>query len=149
MTTYLLPTADIVREFKQYDAVFYFYEEGIKGIVRDVVLFSTGNDPEAGIDVKQMVMNRVNEEIDRHDLIRYYENTHGSQWPTLVIELIIEQIEQAVRVMLDSIFMQLFYEVSWKGDSYDWLGDDMMAKIRILRKNYATRHAYSRLLTGT
>jgi len=122
-----LPTAEIVSEYRDYEAVFFFCDGGIKTVVKDIILSNTAADPSGNV-LKKLTDDIVSEyENSLH--VRYMENTLGSYSPSIYIELIMGQLEIAVSMMLNQIFRDMLTTHRWDHRRYRWLGNDLIANL--------------------
>lgn len=139
---YVLPTASIVREFREYNRLFSFYEDDIKGIIRDTILVSSA--------WMQKDYSRYHHEIHRplmaddlmEKIIRDYHNSGEALMQRLsentssetYIQRIVEQINRQVGDMMMTLFLNYVYDVS--KTEWQWIGDDLVVKITIYRNDH-------------
>jgi hypothetical protein len=125
--TLILPTAEIVTEFREYESTLFFFEDGLKGVVKDLVLSNTVSDP-TGMALRMLTAQVVsNYENSLH--VRYMENTLGTISPSIYIELIVEQLEIAVSAMLRQILRDMLPTYRWDHRQHRWLGNDLIANL--------------------
>lgn len=146
MPIVILPTAEIITRFKGFEELFCFYDDGLKGIVRDSVLTSQaydlveryhkpkGHRSKCIIEVSGLldkILRDYHNSADAMFLFRI-ENTNAA---TYVEEAAI-QIDTAVNEMMRVLFARIVYDMNM--DGYTWLGDDLMTTVRTYResKNY-------------
>lgn len=139
MITVVLPTAGIVSEHKSFEALFSFYEEGLHGLIRDMVMLSDQNPPKS---------KRTCEAIKRelHDsglfdkIMRDYSHSPeacflrhaGDLNHEQFVEVAVEVIYQSVVEMMNTLFLRTVYEVCKQ--RWGWIGDDLIAKMTVLEK---------------
>lgn len=163
-----LPTTDIVRNFKEFDRLFSFYEGGIKGVVRDTVLLSAA----WVLDHPSWIFDR---EIMRYPgLVAHYDTKHPitTAYPVIAdgllekimrdyanspeammqrfsentssenyVEIVAEMIDRAVGEMMNTLFRSSVYDIC--KTEWQWIGDDLVAKIKIY--NRPQRSGFHRL----
>lgn len=136
-----LPTTDIVRNFREFERLFTFYEEGIKGVVKDTVLLSsawilsrTSNmQPHARPIIADGLLDKIMRDYANSGealMQRLSENTSSESY----IELIAELIDRAVGEMMYALFLSTVYDVS--KTEWRWIGDDLVAKMKIYDRPY-------------
>jgi hypothetical protein len=135
-TIFVLPTADIVREYQDFDPLFVFYEDGIRGVIRDSILLSEGwsvkptryREVQSWRDTRTRFLEKVLRDYSNSPeavLTRLLENTSAEMY----VELVTEDIMRRVMGMMHDVFRHLVYDVSkaeWK-----WIGNDLATRIRI------------------
>ena len=132
-TIFVLPTADIVREYHHLDALFVFYDDGIKGIIRDALLLSQGvtNQYTREIELRRALEPFMDKVLRTYDnsteamLQRLLENTSAE----LYVEMVVADVWQRVSVMMKDLFQHLQYDVSRA--EHRWLGNDLMTVVRL------------------
>ena len=138
----ILPTADIVREFEDYESVFCFYDEGLRGVIKDIVLYNTVTDT-TGEQTSMLVQDVIS--VYEHSLyVRYLENTLSISQPEICIEMMVIQLESAVSKMLKALFVKELQRYRWDRSSYEWLGNDLITRIK-LREQFQNSHFIGRL----
>lgn len=134
----ILPTADIVQDCQEFEPVFCFYNNGIKGLVRDIVdLAASPHYDDEIAAFKDMVMSEYDQSINR----RYLENTHQGMAQDFMIEMVIEQIAHGVQELFQQFFKQMIYRVD---NTEKWLGNDLLTTVRIAHLDLA-RYGHSRI----
>jgi len=138
---YILPTSDLVRQFKPHERLFNFYEDGIKGLIRDTILlsaayryhlfaFSRYNNsqyaprPTIADGLLEKVLRDYDNSLDAH-LERFQQNTNSSYY----VETVVKLIDHAVGEMMADIFQSTAYDVS-KTD-WQWHGSDLVARVNL------------------
>jgi hypothetical protein len=140
MSAYLLPTAEILRQVKQFDSVFSFYENGIKGVISNTVTMSAGYLfldylQNKKIGIKHPAFSPLKESIlQQYSLSNEARLADYSCYPdnSLLIEVVVDLIEEAVNSMMYGIFMKEIYDVSIEQSK--WFGSDLIAIIKIYRE---------------
>lgn len=129
MRKFLLPTTELFFEFRHYEQVLLFHDEGVRGVIRDLVLLSTGipNHDEEAQDLLKYLLEEYNRSID----LRYLENT--LRYPNAVavmVEIAVTEIHQAVEAMMAQYFRNLVYDICKA--RWQWLGADLILQLDIL-----------------
>ena len=137
MPRFVLPTGDIIREFESYEELFYFYEDGVRAVVRDMLLLNHGNllptlplysyDPDTNL---WAFRQRLVEEYDRTMDVRATENMLH-EYRGLQLEHALGEIDAEVTRMLKGYFRNQIYEIIQ--DGWKWLGDDLVVRMHFLR----------------
>lgn len=130
MALYVLPTGEIIREFKNFEEMFSFYEEGIKGVVRDMVLLSddiTPGDPKSSTTqglLDKILREYMNspEAVIQHLL----ENTSAANF----VEFISEALKMMVQDMMRRLFTNALYEIS--KTEWQWIASDLVIKVQLI-----------------
>jgi hypothetical protein len=122
----ILPTEDIVREYQQFDDLFVFYENGIKGVIADAILLNEMLTSDLhgirGTKIVDKVLREYTNSIQAYN--NYYrENTNVVTF----IELIVENIMISVNEMFYCLFRNQTYFPS-KVESR-WHGNELIARI--------------------
>ena len=133
----ILPTAEIIKDHRQYDELFCFYMEGIRGLVRDIVLCSDyGNFHRIACghqDGKithasgliESVMRMYNNSPEA--MLNYYlEKTSCSSY----VESVVEMLDDAVTAMMAPLVKQRPFNVNKQ--EFEWIGNDLMIKINLV-----------------
>ena len=136
MPIVILPTAEIITRFKGFEELFGFYDDGLKGVIRDTILTSQAYDLvkrryPTGHKNKCIIMaSGLMDKIlrDYHNsadamFLHRIENTNAA---TYVEEAAI-LIDQAVHEMMRVLFAKIVYDMCMDGSV--WLGDDLMTKV--------------------
>lgn len=129
MLKLLLPTSDIFLSHKHFEPLLYFYEDGVRGLVRDTVLLSS--QPLPGSEDVQALRERLVAEYDRCANARFLENSmRRHEYASFLVEMAAEEIDYRVAEMMWQFLRGRVYEVCktrWK-----WVGADLVATIQIL-----------------
>jgi hypothetical protein len=127
MLVIILPTTDIVNEYSEYESLFCFYRDGIKGLVRDVIAQCNSTelrDEDHWYGFKDLVVGEYYASMHR----RYVENTHTSAHRDFIIEMVVEKVAHDVEELMQRFFNQLRYDVQ-RTDK--WIGNDLLAAIQL------------------
>lgn len=124
----LLPTAPIIQEHKGFEAIFCFYEDGIKGLVRDLVV-RLAERPSTE-EASRAFIDRVIYDYECSLHVRYLENTYGAEYPQWVIETVIVWLEKEIDDMLAPFRIERFTITS---RHILWIGNDLFTKIHFIK----------------
>lgn len=126
----ILPTGDIVREFKALEPILSFYDGGIRGLIREAI--RSVSEPECrSLDdfaLEQFCNNAI--EIYENSIERQFiENTYNSNYPAAILELALARIADLVWEMMFGLFASIPCLV----DAFHcrWIGDDLMITIKL------------------
>lgn len=141
---FILPTSDIIREFRQEDWLFGFYDEGVKGLVRDTVLAHQAHRTEvvcdgSGDSVQARLLEHVIRQYENSLEFRFLENTLGHCHPASMVEMVVLCIDHAVSVMMREFFAGLTYDVC--KSHWQWLENDLI--VNLLLKDQPCKRAPS------
>jgi hypothetical protein len=125
----VLPTRDLLREYHEYNDTFYFYDNGIKGIIKDILI----NDLEID-DVINLIISKYSNTVDaRVQLINDLNNGFCYNTRESGMEDIIKNITNSVMFMMKGIFQNRHYNVSRY--NVRWIESDLVIKIAINKKD--------------
>lgn len=128
MREFILPTGGIFFEFRRFEPILCFRAEGVRGVIRDLVLLPV--ERKAREEDFEQFRREVLEEYDRAIDLRFWENTFSHQeYASWLVELLLEEVNQAVRDMFIEFFKNLDIEVDKK--ELKWLGVDLIARIHL------------------
>lgn len=120
----ILPTADIVREYRDFERLFCFYRNGLKGVIEDIVLFSS---PEEEAATKYILEKIVAE----------YSHTPESILSKMMekdtdtyVELITVALDDSINDMMRTLFPKIKYIIAHM--ECRWYCDDLIIKVRKL-----------------
>ena len=123
MVIFILPTKDILRLFQKYDELFMFYNDGVKGVIRDTILSRVSAN--RGLDD---VLNKVRTDyLNSAEAVMEYLTDY--EFRSECIDLAVELITIAINEMLIDLFKSCNYTMSksyWK-----WFGDDFIIGAQI------------------
>jgi hypothetical protein len=137
MPKVVLPTAEILKTFKDFEHLFDFYEDGLKGVVRDMVF--TADTFQAQPDrvrdaFKQALQNSgLIEKIMRDYSMSPEAQFHfhvGSHTQESAVEIAAQCIYVVVLQTMSNLFMRAVYEISKQ--EWDWVGQDLIASVQVL-----------------
>ena len=135
---YILPTYTIVAQFKEFENLFTFYDEGIKGVIRDAVILSAAYNlydyPESLYHPPKERTNGLRDKVLAdydQSLEAKWSNFELSRYPnnTILIEIIVDKLEDAVEQMMRGIFRRDIYDVAPGG--HKWIGNDLAIGMEI------------------
>jgi hypothetical protein len=118
--SFILPTGNILNEYKKYENLFSFYHDGLRGIIRDLIL---AHDKKVTImeDIIEKIIWEYNNSPDA-SFRRATDSTNNRD--EIMIEIIAELISFAVIEMMDAIFMGKQIDVIEK--SHRWVENDLI-----------------------
>lgn len=129
----ILPTKDLVLSHSGKEELFSFHEDGIKGIIKDVVLGINNNEEL----VSKIIANYSNSVDGRAQLFCDIEKGYVCNTKELLVEECVKDIVEVVEKMIYNLFC---------GDNivetflfYRWLGMDLMINVVNQREQYARR----------
>lgn len=135
MALFILPTYSIGKRFQQDADVFYFYDHGIYGVIRDSVLLSSAwRRPHAvarHFDNNDLVRKIIRdyENTEDYRLMGYRDTMHERTLSEIRIEATTERICDAVEDMMYSLFKDNIYDVC--KSNWRWLGHDLVASVNV------------------
>lgn len=141
---FLLPTAEIIWEHRQWEPLFCFYDEGVRGIVRDLVLLQNHQRDDLP-PVYEQLWAQVEDAYERSLNVRYLENTLGQITPLVYIETAVAELDAMVTAMLAVLFGRKTYRVAHDPVDYRWVGDDLLTAILFSRSVHVPRYSLNRL----
>lgn len=115
----VLPTFELLKEFRESEQLFYFYDDGLRGVIRDIIIYGDGGKP---INDETYVTEKILREYNNTPeavMSKFTDNVDSN----VLIELIASLIDNAVGEMMGILFPGYSYSIS-KTD-YRWLGDDL------------------------
>jgi len=122
----ILPTTEIIQAHRRSNWLLGFYDEGIKGLVRDTVLHqSHHNAPffcEAGGEVT--LLEDVVRQYENSMEYRFIENTLNHCYPTSQVEMVVTSVADDVAQMMRDFFAGHAYDVC--KSRWQWLEDDLI-----------------------
>jgi len=133
ITFLIIPIFEILNDHQESEQLFYFYDDGLRGVVRDIILFSSGCEfknlhpnKRAGADecvVEKILRDYYN--TPEATLSRFTDNIDMEVY----IEVIAQSIAISVEELLRALIPRIVYEFS--KTEFQWLGDDLLLKMRI------------------
>lgn len=140
MLAIILPTTPIVKGFSQYENLFCFYDDGVKGVVKDHVLVSRSCLVSFYEDIQKTdksvrLMDEIIQKYETSLHRQYMENTYNGCKPIHMLEDIINEIEREVNNMMYLYFFEHPYSIE---RGVKWVGDDLIIKIDAVGETYGT-----------
>jgi hypothetical protein len=128
----ILPTADIVREYETAERTFSFYEDGLRGVIRDLILYSNTGKGSG---------NYIQDKI-----LREYSNTPEAVTSRIMenfmteiyVETLVEVIFNSVSIMMQTLLPHVAHSISVT--EHQWNCNDLIIKIKNLdeKESYAS-----------
>lgn len=120
----IIPTANIIASFEYLDRFFWFYDGGIKAIVKNCISFNTATDY-SGILLEELLQDvlQIYEEVSDLDH-RTNSAILAPDWNYL--ELAITHIDNAVNKTLEPMFHSELKNAYWDTSESEWIGDDLL-----------------------
>jgi hypothetical protein len=121
----ILPTRDLVDDYKTFDSHFFFYRGGVKGVIRDAFAMANGltpNGPESSI------LSSVISEYDQHEMACIDASIRPKEFHDFeTIELVVDLIQGEVHEFLNTFFVGQQYEII---RPVDYIDRDLMVVAR-------------------
>lgn len=137
MIAVVLPTAGLVREYADFDQLFSFYEDGLRGLIRDMVLLSDLHAPTEQTSAAEYVRELASDGLVEKVLREYSDSPDArflfhtsSRTREIEVEIAVEMIYQSVMEMMNALLMRAVYEVCKQ--KWSWLGNDLIAHLTVL-----------------
>lgn len=143
----ILNTQELVHRYMGYDALFAFYENGVRDVIRDAVLESGRRRKipmlgEAALEfvwrdtlpgrTVQAWEEAIDAALDDNAFAVHNYQQHQQKQDREVIQLVTEQIEEDVTLMLRSLTGKPYFGIGQPSDysnlSY-WVGDDLVVEM--------------------
>ncbi len=128
MSLYILPTAEIVQRYQKFNDLFRFYDEGVRGLIRDIILTTDITDPKINNGLDSDIYAKVVWDYEHCPEYRNLEMSYPNDQASVTIEFIFLAMHYDIQVMLTSVFVNNLYDLS--AQEYDWVGNDLIAKVR-------------------
>ena len=130
---FILPTAEIIRDNRRNDWLLEFYDEGIKGLVRDTVLNQRAEDAPVFCDAggEVALLETVIQQYESSLQYRFLENTLAHCYPTSRVEMAVIGVAEDVAQMMRGFFAGYAYDVC--KSNWQWLEDDLIVTITFQR----------------
>ena len=131
MSLFILPTSEIVQEFKPFDSVFHFYKNGIKGVILDTIVISNGHYLSNAANTNKLTSGLTAKVLEDYEQspetihLRFAENTNIGEH----IEMISDSIDELVSEMMNTLFGAHPYTLH--EDNCYWVGNDVCAKVDV------------------
>jgi hypothetical protein len=123
---FILPTFEILQDFQESEQLFNFYNDGMKGVVRDLIVhWEGGGSISDSTHITEKILRdysnspeaTISRFTDRIDMEAY-------------VELITSLLDIAVGEMLNALFPKITYDIS--NNEHSWIGDDLIIKLRVI-----------------
>lgn len=120
MLAVILPTSDVLRQFDEYELLFCFHENGVKGIIEKFILVNQNKE--------------CLDELFAEILLKYHHSPeviflHGVEKATFYLEILLELIEIAISEVMNSMFKNLTYTLTEK--DVTWIGNDVKINLTL------------------
>lgn len=141
MLKLILPTTEIYRAHRHYEPILCFYEDGVRGLIRDTVLLCNPtptlkqDEDERSDDLRALldkVLGEYESSVDRAMLENMFRRQDYASW---LVEMCVCSIEEQVNRLMRE-FMQVFL----RDDAFElcksrcsWLGADLLVRVEIYR----------------
>ena len=124
----ILPTRDLVNEYKLLDPRFFFYRGGVKGLICDAVVMTNGSA--LTTDGQSNLVGSMVEDYTQYELECLHSNVPlpDDMKDLTELELIVDLIEEDVQKFLDIFFSGQQFEIL---KFIQWVEDDLMVYARI------------------
>lgn len=141
MRKLIVPTSDLVREFWHCEPLLCFYNEGVRGLIRDTVLLSSSVPADSYSLHRRRkdaplfsdgLLDHVMGEFERSLDLRFLENMlpRRAESACFAVEAAVEAIDEAVARMMRQFMQREVYEICktrWK-----WIGYDLLVIVQVL-----------------
>jgi hypothetical protein len=128
-----------MQEYNEYDYLFYFYRDGLKGLVEDIIIHSASwefHKLDCKHDEKPAIAKNV---IDK--MLMEYEytpegiinNITNNTMHLLKIEIIATMLDNAINEMMYCIFQKNIYHIS--NINIRWLNNDLIIDVLKINKD--------------
>jgi hypothetical protein len=141
----IFPTGELLQEFKFLEDMFAFYDGGLKGLVRDMVLTADFADTP---DIHALLGTGIEEAFHRalkstgliEKVMRDYVHSPdarlafvlGDNHAEHAVEIAAEALYQRIFELVNHLFMRTIYEISKQYISWD--GDDLITHVDVLEE---------------
>lgn len=141
MRRLIVPTSDLVREFWHCEPLLCFYDEGVRGLIRDTVLLNCGV-PAGSFSLHRRrkepplfsdgLLDHVLGEFERSLEVRFLENTlpQRAESASFAVEAVVEAIDEAVARMMREFLLRDIYEIC--KTRWQWIGYDLLVMVQVL-----------------
>lgn len=130
----VLPTFSVYAAHRELEPLFAFREEGLLGVIRDLVLLSGGVDGRCGHRYSEFeeLLEQLLFEYENNVELRMEENTmRKSDYAGFALELGCEQLDLEVQDMMRLMFLDRSFEVCKQ--RWRWLGADLLTTVTFFR----------------
>ena len=131
----ILPTRDIALDFSEYDDLFYFYYNGVKGILHTSVILSRAwEDKES--DVTQKVIDEVMQYFTLSSEASMCYIT-GNYILNYYLESMVKHMSISINEMMKIMFMHDTYYI--EKNKFKWIDNDLMVTAVITDHKHIAR----------
>ena len=138
---FILPIADLVDEYAQYDGVFSFYEGGIRGLIRDAVFESSRRE---GAPLLLEHYHRNVDPMVEYTLDKFYDNIEIEERCNAAFVEFYKETEPVVRAVTEAVtaeiwnFMQNFLGTTEFviRDTVRWMDRDLVVIVLSLEESF-------------
>lgn len=127
VTGFILPLAEFVTEFKHLEPVLCFYDNGLKGLIKEIVLRNTAAD--ASGQRSEALVKEIVTSYEHSMHVRYMENTLKVTDPSIYIELFVIQLDELLAELLLLLFSQSLQTHRWDYNDSAWIGNDLLVRM--------------------
>ena len=132
---FILPTAEIIDQYRKFEPLLSFYREGIKGIIRDIILMENGSTKFQHFAIRRNKKVMLAETIVERIMRKYndspeamFQSYFGNDQRAFCVELAAELLYTSVNEMMDSLFG--CEEIDVDESTHRWIGNDIIVTIR-------------------
>lgn len=144
----ILPVAPIVEEFSTYDSTFWFYENGIKSIIHDLMVMDRYQtvDSDRLLPIKSTehpyIKSAITPPYLKHNVVLDYEQAideldrnncsrFDHQNDVNLIQIVVQMLEDEILKMLHQVFGNARKIELDRRYKPRWIGDDFVGKYNI------------------
>ncbi len=130
---FILPIADLVDEYAQYDGIFSFYDDGIRGLIRDAVFESSlRQDVPLLLEHHHQRHQRNVDPLVEYTLDRFYNNLEAEERCNAFSDFF-RETEPVVRAVTEAVTFEIWHFMcTFLGttnfvvrDSVSWIDRDL------------------------
>jgi hypothetical protein len=132
MLKVILPTIDLCQEFENFELLMSFYEGGLRGVIRDLILVNENYQYNFKYQDEDLIDKIVRDYKNSPDAVISYisENTDKSEF----IYLASLAINRSVTNMMAAIFQRTVFDIC--KERWRWIGDDLCIHIEVLEDRF-------------
>lgn len=129
----VLPTFGLYAAHLDKEPLFSFREEGVLGVIRDLVLLSGGPESRGHrFSAYEDFVQQLLFEYENNVELRLCENSlRKSDYSGFALELSCEQLEVAVQEMMRLMFRDVLFDIC--KTRWQWLGADLLTTVTFFR----------------
>lgn len=131
----ILPTRDIVLDFSEYDDLFYFYHNGVKGILHTSVIHSKAWESKES-DSIQKTINEVMTYFTQSPEANMCHIT-GNYVLNYYIESLVKHMSMCINDMMSNMFVSSIYYID--KNKFRWIDNDLLVPAVILDNKHIAR----------